>query len=82
MGDNKQLALLLQTSLFDWTALHGMCLITCGQNVHGQEVCQDIYLPLVGCRWEVYKPEVCQDIYLPLIGCRWEVYEPEVCQDI
>lgn len=43
-----------------------MCLITCGQQICRQEICQDVCLPLIGSRQKVLRQEVCQDICLPL----------------
>ena len=45
------------------THLHWMCLITRGQEVHRQEIHQDVHLPLIGCRLEVH-----QDVCLHVIG--------------
>lgn len=47
-----------------------MCLITCRQEVRGQEICQDVYLsPIDWVRgWEVSRQEGHQGIHLLLIG--------------
>ena len=49
------------------THLYQMCLITCGQEVHRQELCQDVMsgytLALTG-----YRLGIWQDVCLPLMG--------------
>ena len=49
------------------TQLPQMYLIKCRWGVSGQEIHQDVCLPLIGCRQEICRQEVCQNIYLPLI---------------
>lgn len=46
MGDNK--THFHSPKQVCMTQLHQMCLITCRCEVHRQEVCQDIYLILIG----------------------------------
>lgn len=62
VGDNKSRVFTSLNKVF-LIPLHGMCLITCVREVHRQEICRAVYLPLIGCSLEIH-----QDVFLPIIG--------------
>ena len=71
MGDNKPQGFHSLIQICS-NPLRQMCLIICEQEVHRQEVRQD--LPLIGCRLDVH-----QDVCLPLIGRRLDVHRMYAC---
>lgn len=66
MGDNKPHVFHSPKQVY-LTHLHQMCVITCGQEVHRQEMHLDICLPLIGCRQEIHQA-VCLPLIVPPFG--------------